>query len=329
MAPIVASIESARPAEDVFAYVTDPSTMPEWQQGVVSGRMDGSTIRVGSRCSTVRSIGGRERTVITEITECDPPHRWADRGIDGPIRAIVGVTVEPLADPSRSRVRIEVDFTGHGIGKVLVPLVVRRQAAREMPENMRRLKEQLEAGWLVRVESYEGDGRDDHRAIADRPRARARMTGPTQPRTQPMRLQNAVNRVVRGLLVTPGISRGIGARLVTLYVVGRRSGRRYAIPVAYTRQGEKLLIGTPFAWGKNLRSGQPIEIRLQGARRRADVEAFSDEPSVLDHYATLCRDNAQFAKFNRIGLDANGNPNAGDLHAAWAARARSFLLTPR
>ena len=145
MAPIIASVEIARPAEDVFAYVTDPSTMPEWQQGVVSGHMDGATTRVGSRCTTIRRIGGREREVITEITECDPPHRWADRGIDGPIRAIVGVTVEQLADRSRSRATIEVDFTGHGIGKLLVPLVVRRQAAREMPENMRRLKEQLEA----------------------------------------------------------------------------------------------------------------------------------------------------------------------------------------
>jgi uncharacterized protein YndB with AHSA1/START domain len=145
MAPIIASIEIARPAEDVFAYVTDPSTMREWQQGVGSGHMDGATTRVGSRCTTVRRIGGREREVITEITKCDPPHGWADRGIDGPIRAIVGVTVDQLADRSRSRVTIEVDFTGHGIGKVLVPLVVRRQAAREMPENMRRLKERLQA----------------------------------------------------------------------------------------------------------------------------------------------------------------------------------------
>jgi uncharacterized protein YndB with AHSA1/START domain len=145
MAPIIASVEIARPAEDVFAYVTDPNTMPEWQQGVVSGHMDGAVTRVGSRCTTIRRIGGREREVITEISECDPPHRWADRGIEGPIRAIVGVTVEQPKDRSRSRVTIEVDFTGHGIGKVLVPLVVRRQAAREMPENMRRLRQRLEA----------------------------------------------------------------------------------------------------------------------------------------------------------------------------------------
>jgi uncharacterized protein YndB with AHSA1/START domain len=145
VAPIVTSSEIGRTAEDVFAYVTDPSTMPEWQQGAVSGHMDGPTTRVGSKCTTVRRIGGREREVTTEITEYDPPRRWADRGLDGPIRAIVGVTVEPLADGSRSRLTIELDFAGHGIGKLLVPLIVRRQAASEMPENMRRLKHRLEA----------------------------------------------------------------------------------------------------------------------------------------------------------------------------------------
>jgi uncharacterized protein YndB with AHSA1/START domain len=145
MAPIVSSAEVARPAEEVFAYVIDPNTMSEWQQGVVRGHLDTATTRVGSKCTTVRNIGGREREVITEITEYDPPRRWADRGINGPVRAVVAVNVEPLADESRSRVTIELDFTGHGIGKLLVPLIVRRQAASEMPENMRRLRERLEA----------------------------------------------------------------------------------------------------------------------------------------------------------------------------------------
>jgi uncharacterized protein YndB with AHSA1/START domain len=146
MAPITASTEVARPAEDVFAYVIDPSTMSEWQQGALRGHMDGPTTRVGSRCTTVRRIGGREREVVTEITEYDPPRRWADRGVSGPIRARVAVTVVPLAGAARSKVTIEVDFTGHGIGRLLVPLVVRRQAAGEMPDNMRRLKQRLESG---------------------------------------------------------------------------------------------------------------------------------------------------------------------------------------
>jgi hypothetical protein len=92
MAPIVASTEVARPAEEAFAYVIDLSTMSEWQQGVVRGHLDTPTTRVGSRCTTTWRIGGRECEVITEITEYHPPRRWADRGISAPIRAIVAVS---------------------------------------------------------------------------------------------------------------------------------------------------------------------------------------------------------------------------------------------
>src|SRR5579871_5633476 len=110
MSPITLSTEVSRPPEEVFAYVINPATMHEWQQGCVSGAMDAAETKIGSRCMTVRKIGGRERDVITEITEYDPPRRWADRGISGPIRATVSVTVEPLADRSRSRLTIELDF---------------------------------------------------------------------------------------------------------------------------------------------------------------------------------------------------------------------------
>jgi hypothetical protein len=82
--------------------------------------------------------------VTSEVTKLDPPRAWAVDGIDGPIRAIVDVTVEPLAGATSSRVTIALDFEGHGIGKLLVPLVVRRQARNEMPTNIQRLKERLE-----------------------------------------------------------------------------------------------------------------------------------------------------------------------------------------
>ncbi len=143
MAPIISTVEIARPPEGVFSYVTDPSRMPEWQQGVSSGRLEG--VGVGSRCVTTRKVGGASREVVTEITEYDPPRRWADHGMDGPIRAVVRVTIEPLAGARGSRLTISVDFEGHGIGKLLVPLFVRRQAEREMPGNMQRVKQRLES----------------------------------------------------------------------------------------------------------------------------------------------------------------------------------------
>jgi hypothetical protein len=144
-----------------------------------------------------------------------------------------------------------------------------------------------------------------------------------------MAAQGVVNRVVRGLLRTPGVSRGIGGRLVTLYITGRKSGRHYIIPVAYTRQGRELLIGTPFAWGRNLRTGEPVTIRLKGRLRQAGVTVLAGEPEVTAAYAEMCRDNRQFAKFNNISLGQDGAPRPDDLHDAFAAGARAYLLSPR
>jgi hypothetical protein len=149
------------------------------------------------------------------------------------------------------------------------------------------------------------------------------------PRAQTMALQSVGNRIVRGMLRTPLLGRLAGSRLVTLYIVGRKSGRRYTIPVAYTRSDGDLLIGTSFGWGRNLRTGEPVAIRLKGRRRLADVEVFTDEEGVTDAYGVMCRDNRTFAKFNHVGLDAAGDPDPGDLHLAWAAGARAFRLTPR
>jgi carbon monoxide dehydrogenase subunit G len=145
MAPIISTIDINRPQDEVFAYVTDPGKFAEWQAGVVGGSIeDGATPAVGSLCTTTRRIGGSERKSTSEITRLDPPTSWAVHGIDGPIRATVNVTVKSLDAGTQSRVTIEVDFEGHGIGKLLVPLVVRRQAQNEMPANCRQLKQRLE-----------------------------------------------------------------------------------------------------------------------------------------------------------------------------------------
>jgi uncharacterized protein YndB with AHSA1/START domain len=138
MAPLVSSIEVARPPEEVFSYVTDPTRFSEWQRDVVRVRMVDER-----RFTTTRWIGRTERTLTQEITEFNPPRSWAARGIDGPIRPSASVTVEPLDGGLRSRVTFTLDFEGHGIGKPLLPLV-RRQAERGAPQSYRRLQELLD-----------------------------------------------------------------------------------------------------------------------------------------------------------------------------------------
>ena len=161
------------------------------------------------------------------------------------------------------------------------------------------------------------------------PIAPDRTLPPARPKT--LALQRPVNRMMRGLLRAPLISRMVGKRLVTVYVVGRKTGREYAVPVAYTRHHGSLLIGTPFplAWVRNLRTGEDVDIRVMGRRRPADVEVIADEAGVVENYGVLARDNHQFAKFNKISLDAAGNPSAVDLHQLWSIGARVVRLTPR
>ena len=101
--------------------------------------------RLGARCVTTRRVGGASRPSTSELVQIDPPRAWGVRGTDGPIRAAVDVLVEPVTD-SRSRLTISVDFTGHGIGKILVPLMVRREARKEMPNNIAALKRPIEEG---------------------------------------------------------------------------------------------------------------------------------------------------------------------------------------
>ncbi len=150
---------------------------------------------------------------------------------------------------------------------------------------------------------------------------------PTGPRAQKLKLQSLANRVIRGLLRTPLLCRLIGNRLVTLYVVGRKSGRRYVLPVAYVRDGDALLIGTPFGWVRNLRTGEPITVRFKGKRRVADVQVYANEPDVVEKFAKMASENHQFASFNRIGFDTAGKPDPTDLQLAWAAGARAVRLT--
>src|SRR5674476_402146 len=145
MSPITSHIEIARPAEEVFVYATDPSRFSEWQDDVVSARIEaGQAPDVGSRFTTIRRMGRSQRAMTQEITESRPPTNWAARGVDGPVRPNVDMTVEPLADNTRSRITVVMDFEAHGIGKLLVPLIVRRQAAKRAPQSYQHLKEQLE-----------------------------------------------------------------------------------------------------------------------------------------------------------------------------------------
>ena len=143
---IVHTVEIAKSPQEVFAYLDDLSRHGEWQEQIESVEVltDGPT-RVGTRAVDTRRVPGGRQRITYEITEHDPPRKASFRGLDGPIRPRGTVTVEPLDGGARSRVTLELDLVGHGIGKLIAPLV-RLDARRHVPKDQARLKERLESG---------------------------------------------------------------------------------------------------------------------------------------------------------------------------------------
>ena len=144
MAPVVHSVEIARSQEDVFAYLDALERHAEWNPDIVSSKRetDGPT-GVGTRATDVRRVPGRTQSITYEITEHDPPRKVTFNGVNGPVRPVGTVTVEPVGEGG-SKVTIELDLQGNGmLGAIIAPLA-RSQARKQVPEDQKRLKERLE-----------------------------------------------------------------------------------------------------------------------------------------------------------------------------------------
>ncbi|MEU1982669.1 hypothetical protein [Nocardia sp. NPDC019395] len=150
-------------------------------------------------------------------------------------------------------------------------------------------------------------------------------SGPQEPGAS----QERTNRVVRTLLRIPGISALMGKRLMTLHVVGRKSGRTYDIPVAYTKHGSELLIGTALRpWVKNLAPGTPLTITRGGRPEQFYPIVHTAEEDVMRLFALVARDNKTNARYNGIGFDSAGEPNKADLYQTWQQGGVVIELRP-
>jgi uncharacterized membrane protein len=144
VAPINGTIEIGRPAQDVFDYVADLKRQGEWQASLekVEVETEGPT-RVGTRAIQTRRVPGGSRSFPYEVTEHDPPRRSSFQVTGGPVRPHGSMTFTPLDNGTRTRVDFQIEFAGHGFGVLLMP-IVRRDARREVPENLSALKQRLE-----------------------------------------------------------------------------------------------------------------------------------------------------------------------------------------
>jgi hypothetical protein len=78
------------------------------------------------------------------MTEFDSPSRMSFLVTGGPVRPSGTMTFAPLDGGTRTHVEFTIEFKGHGLGVVLLPIVT-RDARKLVPNDLAQLKARLES----------------------------------------------------------------------------------------------------------------------------------------------------------------------------------------
>ncbi|MBV9918787.1 MAG: SRPBCC family protein [Solirubrobacterales bacterium] len=102
MARYRAALETERPREELFTYLSDFSTTREWDPGVVSAeRVNGSPVQEGAEFRLVAEFLGRRTPITYRIIEYDPPHAVTFLGENSRVTSRDRITFETLGGGTR------------------------------------------------------------------------------------------------------------------------------------------------------------------------------------------------------------------------------------
>jgi hypothetical protein len=156
------------------------------------------------------------------------------------------------------------------------------------------------------------------------------MTATIHRKIPPQRLITAMNPLVRFALRSP-LHRLLDDSVLILHVIGRRTGRRYDIPVGFTDLGGSLVVVSQHRWRRNLDGGVDLEVTRFGRRRSMHADLVEDPGSVADLVEQALGRYGPAAVTSHMGIvfDGGSRPDRADL----ADAVREFdlgaiLLTP-
>ena len=157
------------------------------------------------------------------------------------------------------------------------------------------------------------------------------MTSTVRRSVPPPALVKIGNPLVRGFLGSP-LHGVLDDSVLVLHLTGRKTGRRYDIPVGYLDMEGKLAVVTVARWRVNLRGGADVEVTRNGCLRPMHALLDEDPASVAVSYRAMI-DRIGLEKAQRqLGITLPGGraPTALELRDAAGEYGWSVItLTPR
>jgi len=106
-------------------------------------------------------------------------------------------------------------------------------------------------------------------------------------------------------------------RLMLLSYTGRRSGRRFTLPLSFVEDADgSLLVPGGGGWKRNLLPGRPVTIRLRGRRRAATPEVIRDLDEIGRLLPRLVSGNPRAEGFIGVPIGSGGRPDRERLERA-------------
>ena len=131
------------------------------------------------------------------------------------------------------------------------------------------------------------------------------------------RVLRTINPFVSMILRSP-LHRVLSGQVLLLTFTGRKSWKRYTIPVGYTREGDTLILFSSYSWYKNLRGGRTVVVHLQGRGQTGRAKVIEEREAVLEVAEHLVAEYGLKEASARIGLalDVDPPPSREELAAA-------------
>lgn len=146
MASFEFSVTINCPAAEVFNALTDFESYKKWMGGVIESRLlTAGPMSVGSRYRFVSEFLGQKIDSEGEVTEFDPPNRYAWKSTKGSFPMQETTTLE--SNGNSTTVKIATSAELGGFFKLAEGMVI-GQSKKQFEADYQKLKEMLEAGKL-------------------------------------------------------------------------------------------------------------------------------------------------------------------------------------
>ena len=151
------------------------------------------------------------------------------------------------------------------------------------------------------------------------------MTSVITRKAPPAALVRAFNPVARLLLRSP-LHGLLDPTVLLLHVTGRKTGRRYDIPMGYTALDDRLVLITVARWRANLRGGGDVEVTRHGVRRPMHALLDEDPASVAVTYDSVIEHLGWPRAARQLGIATDHEQRPTLLELRVAAQANGWAV---